>query len=134
MANNENLKKAKGFDKLPENINKDGRPVGTRNRSTIVKQWLEATQKHKNPITDIVELLTQADIMTLAQINTARKGGAAGVAAYKELMDSCFGKNVDKTDITTGGEKLIPDIDYSKLSNEALKEIINAAKELPEAE
>ena len=47
-------------------------------------------QKFKNPLTGQDEILSQADIMTLAVINKARKGD---VVAFRELMDSGFGKN-----------------------------------------
>ena len=72
--------------------NPDGRPKGSRNRSTIVREWLEVTQKLKNPITGDNEELSQADMITLALISKARKGD---VAAFKELMDSGFGKVKD---------------------------------------
>jgi len=72
---------------------KNGRPKGVRNRSTIVREWLEATESMKNPITGESEKLTQYDIITLALIQKARKGD---VQAFKELMDSSFGKIPDK--------------------------------------
>jgi hypothetical protein len=72
--------------------NPNGRPKGTRNRSTIVREWLEATESMKNPITGQSEKLTQYDIITLALIQKARKGD---VQAFKELMDSSFGKIPD---------------------------------------
>ena len=83
-----------------ETANPNGRPKGVRNRATIVREWLEASEKYKNPLTGQVEQLSQADIITLALINKARKGD---VAAFKELMDSCFGKianQIDVNDIT----------------------------------
>ena len=49
-------------------------------------------QDYKNPITGTVETLSQADIMTLAIISKARKGD---VAAFRELMDSGYGKNTE---------------------------------------
>lgn len=45
--------------------------------------------KFRNPITGRVELLSQEDIITLAQINEARKGSTD---AYKALLDSAHGK------------------------------------------
>ncbi len=71
-----------------ESGNPTGRPKGTRNRGTIAREWLEAMESTKNPITGENEKLTQEDIMTLAQIKKARKGDTA---AYKSLMDSCYG-------------------------------------------
>lgn len=99
MANEKNLKP---FPK-GNNANPNGRPKGSRNRSTIAKQWLEVTQNIKNPITGKEEKLEQQDIMTLALIKKARNGD---VSAYKELMDSAYGKIVQPTDITTKGDSL----------------------------
>jgi len=90
--NNENLKKRVPFKKGDDRINRDGRPVGSRNRSSIVKQWLEAKKIAKNPISELEEELEIQDMITLALISKALKGD---VAAYKELMDSGFGKVKD---------------------------------------
>jgi len=49
-----------------ESGNPTGRPKGSKNRSTIARQWLETTQKAKNPITGVEEILTQEDLGTLA--------------------------------------------------------------------
>lgn len=100
MSSLDNLKPAweKG-----QSGNPNGRPKGSRNRSTIAKQWLEVSQKIKNPITGEEENLEQQDIMTLALIKKARNGD---VSAYKELMDSAYGKIVQPTDITTKGDSL----------------------------
>ena len=86
-----------------ESGNPNGRPKGSRNRSTVAKQWLEVAQKIKNPITGQDETLEQQDIMTLALIKKAREGD---VSAYRELMDSAYGKAIQQTDITTNGESL----------------------------
>lgn len=83
--------------------NPKGRPKGSRNRSTVAKQWLEVAQKIKNPITGNDETLEQQDIMTLALIKKAREGD---VSAYRELMDSAYGKAIQQTDVTTQGEKI----------------------------
>lgn len=83
--------------------NPNGRPRGTRNRSTLVKEWLEVEQSVVNPITKKTEVLSQSDIMTLALIAKARKGD---VSAFKELMDSAFGKVQSTIDVTSGNEKI----------------------------
>lgn len=91
----------------PENIippkkgevrNPNGKPKGTKNRSTIARKWLETMQDAKNPITGELEKLTQEDLITLAMINKARKGD---VNAYKQLMDSGFGMPTQQIDVTT---------------------------------
>lgn len=71
--------------------NPKGRPKGSRNRSTIAREWLEVSQYITNPITGEKEKLEQQDIMTLAIIKKARDGD---VAAYKALLDSAYGQAV----------------------------------------
>ena len=93
MANEQNLIPAK----KGEIRNPKGRGKGVRGRATIVREWLMVEQKFKNPLTGQEEILSQADIMTLAVINKARKGD---VIAFRELMDSGFGKNKDIQETT----------------------------------
>ena len=85
MPNPENLRPAK----KGEVRNPNGRPKGSRNRSTIAREWLEVTQFITNPITGEKEKLEQQDIMTLGIIKKARDGD---VNAYKALMDSAYGQ------------------------------------------
>jgi hypothetical protein len=86
MANEQNLipPPQKG-----EVRNPNGRPKGSKNRSTIARKWLGNHPKSaKNPITGEDEKLSQEDLMTLALLKKARNGD---VAAYKQLMDSGYG-------------------------------------------
>jgi hypothetical protein len=78
-----------------ESGNPNGRPKGTRNRSTIARQWLEVNQNLKNPLTGQSESMSQEDLMTLALIKKARDGD---VAAYKALMDSGYGAPVQQVE------------------------------------
>ena len=84
MANEGNLTPF-SKDYQPEN---NGRPKGSKNRSTIAKYWLEVNQNLKNPLTGVSETMSQEDLMTLALIKKARDGD---VNAYKALMDSGYG-------------------------------------------
>lgn len=84
--------------------NPNGRPKGSRNRETIIRKWLEASEHAVNPITKEKEIMDQQDIMVLALIKRVRKNG--DVAAFKELMDGLHGKIPDKQDITTKGEAI----------------------------
>ena len=83
--------------------NPAGRPVGARSRETIVRKWLEAIKESRNPITGELERLPIADQIVLSLIGKALKGD---VSAFKELMDSGYGKLTDKVehsgDIITG--------------------------------
>ena len=68
--------------------NPKGRPKGAKSRSTVIKRWLEAMDKGKNPMTGEVEEMSVEDKMTLALIGKALKGDTS---AYKALMDSAYG-------------------------------------------
>jgi hypothetical protein len=102
MANEENLKMFTS-EYQPEN---NGRPKGSKNRSTIARKWLETMQNAKNPITGIDENLSQEDLITLAMIHKARKGD---VAAYKQLMDSTFGMPMQQIENTIIEQPLFPE-------------------------
>jgi len=94
MAGADNIKKHEF--KKGQSGNPAGRPVGTKNRSTIAKKWLETPEQFKNPITGEIEELTQEDIGTLALVKKARQGD---VRAYESLMDSAYGKAVQTNDV-----------------------------------
>jgi hypothetical protein len=103
MPNEENLKKFSS-EYQPE---KNGRPKGSRNRSTIARLWLETTQKAKNPITGVEETLSQEDLGTLAMVKKMRDGD---VSAYKALMDSGYGAPVQQIEQTNIEQPLFPDV------------------------
>lgn len=103
MANEENLKPFK----KGEVANPNGRPKGSKNRSTIAKHWLEVFQKSTNPLTLKSEELSQEDLMTLALVKKAREGD---VNAYKALMDSGYGAPVQQIEQTNIEQPLFPDV------------------------
>lgn len=91
MPNEENLKPfGKG-----NNANPNGRPKGSRNRSTIARQYLDLITKQKNGLTGEVQELSQEEMITLAMLVKASKGD---VNAYKAVMDSAFGQPKQTTD------------------------------------
>lgn len=79
-----------------ESGNPNGRPKGSKNRSTIARYWLEAIEKAENPITGEMQALTQEDLITLAQIKKAKL--EADTASYKALMDSAFGAPIQQVE------------------------------------
>lgn len=88
MANpNPNLNNLKPF-KPGQSGNPEGTKPGKKNRATIAKKWLDLEIKAKNPITNIEELLSLEDLITLNQIKAAND---AESSAYKVLMDSRYG-------------------------------------------
>lgn len=100
MANEENLSPAweKG-----QSGNPAGRPVGSKNRSTILREILEMVNKESG--------LTKEYHINDALANKALSGD---VAAYKEIMDTVYGKTPDVNKIgNIDGETLktqsIPD-------------------------
>ncbi len=103
-----------------ESGNPNGRPKGSKNRSTIARYWLEINQKLKNPLTGQDETMSQEDLMTLALIKKAREGD---VNAYKALMDSGYGAPVQQIEQNT------TQIDLSGLSAEDLMKIADADDE-----
>jgi phage gp16-like protein len=84
MANEDNLKPWK----KGQSGNPSGKPKGTRNRSTIIRELLEAkaTDGEAGQI---------ADQLTRALIKKAAEGD---VRAFIELFDSAYGKNTDKVE------------------------------------
>ena len=103
MAREDNLKKFSS-EYQPE---KNGRPKGSKNRSTIAKYWLSIEQDLKNPLNGNTETMSQEDLMTLALIKKAREGD---VNAYKALMDSGYGAPVQQIEQTIIEQPLFPDV------------------------
>jgi len=115
MAREDNLIPAK----KGEVRNPKGRTKGSRNRSTIVKYWLETPKKGRNPITGKEEALEIQDFMTLVQIVKALKGD---VNAYRELMDSAYGRIENNV-------KLNANVNSSQMSQEEFLENLKRFKE-----
>jgi hypothetical protein len=81
--------------------NPAGKPLGSKNRSTIARKWLELLTKESNPLTGVTEELSQEDIITLAQIKKAKE--EADTAAYKALQDSAYGAPKQEIDTAITG-------------------------------
>jgi len=84
--------------------NPNGRPKGSRNRSTIVKEVLQMLSKEDNPLTGQEEWLTNEQRMTISILLKALKGD---VNAYKALMDSAYGTAKDTVDINSNEKRSI---------------------------
>lgn len=112
-------KGAKPFKK-GESGNPKGREVGTRNRATIAKKWLETNSYWVNPFTKKKMLLSYEDQITIAQIYEAREGKRKN-QAYKNLMDSRHG--APKQEVQHSGEVEIG-FDISGLSDDDLKTLL----------
>ena len=111
MAREDNLKKFTS-EYQPKN---NGRPKGSKNRSTIARKWLEVNQSLKNPLTGESETMSQEDLMTLALIKKAREGD---VTAYKALMDSGYGAPLQQVEQTILEQPLFPDVQTDYLDQQ----------------
>lgn len=94
---NENLKPCK----KGETHNPNGRPVGAKSRSTILKKWIEVYAKIKNPETQQEISGTIEDKINLSLISKALEGD---VQAIKEINDTLYGKIPDKHNIDHSGK------------------------------
>jgi len=100
MPNPENIRPPK-----PGEVrNPKGKPPGTKNRSTILKKWIEVATKLKNPVTGKDEFGTVEDKLTLALIARALTGD---VQAIKEINDTLYGKLTEKSEVNTTGDIVI---------------------------
>jgi hypothetical protein len=92
-------------DKGEPSPNPAGMPKGTLHSKTIIRKWLEAAEKAKNPISGQEENLSQLDIITLKQLEKARKGDTI---AFRELLDRMEGKAQQSIDVSSLGESVAP--------------------------
>lgn len=77
---------------------KNGRPEGSKSRSTILKKWLLAELDIVNPITKDKQRGTVEDEVMLALVTKARRGD---IPAIKEILDTMYGKLSDKTELSS---------------------------------
>jgi hypothetical protein len=107
-------------------LNPNGRPKGSRNRSTIVREILamkgaipeEVFEELKKIFPEINNKMSIEEIMTISIVNKAVT--ESDVTAYKALMDSGYGAPVQQV------EQKQTNIDLSHLSTD---DIVNLLKE-----
>lgn len=98
------------------NYKKAGRPRGSRNRSSVVREILQIANWGRNPLTGMQEKLSQEYRVTLAILAKALKGD---VNAYKALMDNAYKPHAQEI------ETKIQTIDLSEFSTDELKGFLN---------
>ena len=78
--------------------NPEGYEAGKPNRGTLLRKMLAKEIDYKDPSTGQFARGTVEDVITLAILAKASEGD---VNAYKEVMDSVYGKLTDKVETTT---------------------------------
>ena len=94
--------------KKGENGGSNGRPVGAKGRSTILKKWISIHTKVKDPATQEEIPGTIEDKINLSLICKALEGD---IQAIKEINDTLYGKIPDKHNIDHSGKIKISFID-----------------------
>jgi len=82
-----------------------GRPKGVRNRSTVLREFLEATLKTKNPITGQEEVLTVEQRMALSMIAQVLTKG--NVQAWNSIKDDVYGNVKQKVETQNYTEVIV---------------------------
>lgn len=75
-----------------------GRPKGSRNRSTVIREFLEATMTEKNPITGKTEKLSVEQLMALSMIKQVLSKG--NVHAWNSIKDDAYGKAKESVELS----------------------------------
>lgn len=78
--------------------NPNGRPKGSRNRSTVIREFLEATMTEKNPITNKTEKLSVEQLMALSMIKQVLSKG--NVHAWNSIKDDAYGKAKESVELS----------------------------------
>lgn len=111
----ENLKPCKPG----ETHNPNGRPKGKKNTKTILKKYLNATIKHKNPLTRQDEELTAEEHIILSAIAKAISGNDR---AREDILNRLYGKPTEHKKIKHSGKMV-------DLNNYTLEELDSKLKE-----
>lgn len=91
-------KRGPAWKKGDPSPNPSGRPLGQKNYATLYREALVMLAKHKKKEPDEIEL----EMLSNA-IKSARAGN---YRFYKDIIDRLYGTAVQKTDLTSGGEKI----------------------------
>lgn len=76
--------------------NPKGKPKGTKNRSTVLKNLFEIVTTVKDPFTGKETKMTLEERLMMALVLKGLKGD---VNAVREAMDSVYGKHVDNVNV-----------------------------------
>ena len=94
-----------------------GRPAGARNR---------ATAERKASLTELAQSLTDIAIQTLKDVALTGQSESARVAAANAILDRGYGRPFQAVQITGVDEGPVQVIDPTRISTDALRELIGA--------
>lgn len=94
MANEENLREPW---QAGQSGNPNGRPKGSKNMSTILREYLECELDGVNPFTGKKEKLSAKQIIMLKLIANAMKGDNKSI---NDILDRLEGKATQKTELS----------------------------------
>jgi|ERR1051326_1134559 hypothetical protein len=77
--------------------NPAGRPEGTKNRATVLKELLEMVSDFTNPLTLQKQTATLETQVLVALVAKAKRGD---VTAIREILDTVYGKVSDKQELS----------------------------------
>ena len=103
--------------------NPNGRPEGTKNRSTVLKELLEMVSEFTNPLT-----LTKqtADLETQVLIALVAKARRGDVTAIREILDTAYGKVTDKQELSGAVDVNMLSLDEFKKRAEERRQQVEA--------
>ena len=79
------------------NANPEGRIVGSKNRATLFKKWLETSYTFSDPTApDGEERKVEGTIEDALVLGLIMKGAAGDASAAREVLDSVYGKQDSK--------------------------------------
>jgi hypothetical protein len=101
--------------------NPNGRPEGTRNRSTVLKELLSQVCDFTNPLTLRKET---ADLETQVMTALVARGRRGDVTAIREILDTVYGKVSDKNELSGSVDVNMLSMDeFKKRAEERRKQV-----------
>lgn len=98
------------FVKNDPRINREGRPVGSKDFETDFDEAVEEIAREEG----ITRSQARKDLLKVAYKN-AKQGN---YSFYKDIHDRVYGQAANKTDITSGGDKIqVNIVNYSQEEN-----------------
>lgn len=93
--------------------NPNGRPKGAKNRSTVLKEFLDLQMKtkHGKPVSNPFDPNQKEITVEQAIIASLLKEGLSGnVRAIQEILDTIYGKNTEKVNVSQGVKVIRDDL------------------------